>query len=88
MGFPAFDEYKCVIGYFTNLTRAIKIDQYTSSDQMKDNFDRTDQAKAALMLTKAIECNSKAVYCIKNYDSIHDLIENASAEFSAKLKAV
>jgi hypothetical protein len=88
LGFPAFDEDKYVIGFFDHSTPTINIEHFFPIEQLEDDFDHTDQTKAAHILSEAIKCHSKACYYIKKYESLHSLLENASTDFHTKVKSL
>lgn len=80
LGYPAFDEDRFVIGFFNHLTPSITANQFIAIEQLCDDFDRiTDQEVLTHILKEAICCRSQDIYCITNFDSLHSLLETASA---------
>lgn len=88
LGYPAYDEDKFVIGFFSHLTPTIDLDHYIPIEQLENEFDHADQIKAACILSKAIESRSKTFYCIKDYKSLHSLLEIASSDKGKNVKSV
>jgi hypothetical protein len=81
LGFPAFDEDMYVIGFFVHAPPTINIQHFIPTEQLEDDFDhRKDQESLARLLKDAIECHSKAVYSISNYDSLQSLLASVSTE--------
>jgi hypothetical protein len=88
LGFPAFDEDKYVIGFFNHTAPTINIDNFIPIEKLEYDFDHVDQTKAAHILSEAVKCRSNACYCIKNYESLHSLLEKASTDFYTKVKSL
>jgi hypothetical protein len=88
LGYPAYDEDKFVIGFFSHSTPTIDLDHFIPIELSENEFDHADQMKAACILSKAIESHSKTYYCIKDFKSLNSLLEMASSDKGEKVKSV
>lgn len=88
LGYPAYDEDKFVIGFFSHLTPSISLGYFTPIEQLKNEFDHADQMKAAYILSKAIESRCKTFYCITDFESLQSLMEAASSNNDITEKSV
>jgi hypothetical protein len=77
LGFPAYSESKELLGFYRESSMKVGVGQFLPIDQRQEHFGPREIMQATQILDEALEIKSDAVYALKEWGTISNLIDHA-----------
>lgn len=77
LGFPAYNESKELLGFYRESSMKVGVGQFLPVDHRREHFGPPEIMQATQILDEALETKSDAVYALKDWGTISNLIDHA-----------
>jgi hypothetical protein len=77
LGFPAYSESKELLGFYRESSMKVGVGQFLPIDHRREHFGPREIMHASQILDEAFETKSDAVYALKDWGTISNLIDHA-----------